>query len=141
MLQAALSYDEDALEAQLERAVKRNLLSEDCRLPTSDFRFDTTTLRSVLYDGLSRRRRRRLHRTVVDALLKLYGDDSDRIARLLSYHYHAVEDHEATLRWTVSTDGGEVVEEGPHAALLARGGLYATMYTLQAEGYRDAPEA
>ncbi|MCA9706565.1 MAG: carboxypeptidase regulatory-like domain-containing protein [Myxococcales bacterium] len=101
VLQAALSYDEDALEAQLERAVKRNLLSEDCRLPTSDFRFDTTTLRSVLYDGLSRRRRRRLHRTVVDALLKLYGDDSDRIARLLSYHYHAVEDHEATLRWSL----------------------------------------
>jgi tetratricopeptide (TPR) repeat protein len=100
LLQAALEADEDQLEKLLERAVKLHLLSEDCRSPTSDFRFDTTTLRSVLYDGLSRRRRKRLHRTVVDALLELHGDaNADRIARVLCYHYHAVEDHEATLAW------------------------------------------
>ncbi|MEM9460954.1 MAG: protein kinase [Myxococcota bacterium] len=102
VLQTALGADEDALEAQLERAVKRHLLSEECRLPASDFRFDTTTLRSVLYDSLSRRRRRRLHRRVVDALLELHRNkDSPRLARLLSYHYHAVEDPEATLHWSL----------------------------------------
>jgi len=100
LLQAALEADEDELEALLERAVKLHLLSEECRSPTSDFRFDTTTLRSVLYDGLSRRRRKKLHRTVVDALLRLHGNaNADRIARVLCYHYHAVEDHEATLSW------------------------------------------
>lgn len=100
LLQAALESDEDELEVLLERAVKLHLLSEDCRSPASDFRFDTTTLRSVLYDGLSRRKRKRLHRTVVDALLRLHGDgNTDRIARVLCYHYHAVEDHEATLSW------------------------------------------
>ncbi|MCX4245991.1 serine/threonine-protein kinase [Paraliomyxa miuraensis] len=100
LLRAATAMEEDALEVLLERAVKLNLLSEDVRSPASDFRFDTTTLRSVLYDGLSRRRRRRLHRTVVDALLRLHGDQkADRISRVLCYHYHAVEDHEETLRW------------------------------------------
>ena len=100
LLLAATSVDEDALEALLERAVKLHLLSEKVRSPGSDFRFDTTTLRSVLYDGLSRRRRRRLHRTVVDALLELHGpDEAHRVARVLCYHYHAVEDHEATLHW------------------------------------------
>lgn len=100
LLHAALEADEDQLEALLERAVKLHLLSEDVRSPASDFRFDTTTLRSVLYDSLSRRRRRRLHRKVVDALLELHGDaNADRIARVLCYHYHAVEDHEATLQW------------------------------------------
>jgi serine/threonine protein kinase/predicted ATPase len=100
LLHAALDTDEDELESQLERAVKLHLLSDDCASPASDFRFDTTTLRSVLYDGLSRRRRRRLHRKVVDALLKLHGgENADRIARVLCYHYHAVEDHEATLLW------------------------------------------
>lgn len=100
LLHAATGMNEDKLEALLERAIKLNLLSEDVRSPTSDFRFDTTTLRSVLYDGLSRRRRRRLHRNVVDALLRKHGNEkADRIARVLCYHYHAVEDHEATLRW------------------------------------------
>jgi ATP-binding cassette subfamily B protein len=31
---------------------------------------------------------------------------------------------------------GTVVEEGTHAALVAQGGLYATLFALQAEGYR-----
>ena len=31
---------------------------------------------------------------------------------------------------------GTVIEDGPHEALLAQGGLYATLFALQAEGYR-----
>ena len=31
---------------------------------------------------------------------------------------------------------GTVIEEGTHEALLARGGLYAELFALQAEGYR-----
>jgi ATP-binding cassette, subfamily B, bacterial len=32
-------------------------------------------------------------------------------------------------------DGGRVAESGDHAALLAQGGLYAELFTLQAQGY------
>ena len=31
---------------------------------------------------------------------------------------------------------GQVVEDGSHKELLERGGLYAELFTLQAEGYR-----
>jgi ATP-binding cassette subfamily B protein len=37
----------------------------------------------------------------------------------------------------VVVDGGRITEEGPHAALIARGGTYATLFNLQAEGYRE----
>ncbi|MCJ2085739.1 ABC transporter ATP-binding protein/permease [Methylobacterium sp. E-005] len=33
-------------------------------------------------------------------------------------------------------EGGQVLEEGSHAALMAHGGRYAELFTLQAEGYR-----
>jgi ATP-binding cassette subfamily B protein len=32
--------------------------------------------------------------------------------------------------------GGELVEDGTHAELVARGGLYAELFGLQAAGYR-----
>jgi len=33
-------------------------------------------------------------------------------------------------------EGGTVIEEGSHEELLARGGLYATLFNMQAGGYR-----
>jgi ATP-binding cassette subfamily B protein len=36
----------------------------------------------------------------------------------------------------VVLDGGRIVEQGSHADLLARGGLYAELYELQARAYR-----
>ncbi len=127
VLQTALGAEEDPLEAQLERAAKRHLLSEDCHLPGSDFRFETATLRSVLYDGLSRRRRRRLHRKVVDALLSLHGEDgADRIARVLCYHYDAIEDHEGTLRWGLRAAAQTLADyDHDHAELSLRRALQA----------------
>ncbi|MCH9684412.1 MAG: hypothetical protein K0V04_23460, partial [Deltaproteobacteria bacterium] len=136
LLQQAMGADEDELEAQLERATKRNLLSEQCRSPGSDFRFDTTTLRSVLYDGLSRRRRRRLHRKVVDALLAIHGEDgADRIARVLCYHYHAIEDHEGTLRWGLRAAVDTLARyDHDHAELSLRRALHASE-ALSAQGH------
>jgi hypothetical protein len=32
-------------------------------------------------------------------------------------------------------DGGQIVEDGPHAQLLAAGGLYETLWTRQAGGF------
>jgi ABC-type multidrug transport system fused ATPase/permease subunit len=33
-------------------------------------------------------------------------------------------------------DEGRIVEEGAHARLVERGGLYSELFALQAEGYR-----
>ena len=81
-LQTALAVKEEELEALLDDAVHRRLLSEEGLTPGSDFRFESATLRSVLYSSLSKRRRKRLHGAVVDAINALYGDgDAERIAK------------------------------------------------------------
>lgn len=38
----------------------------------------------------------------------------------------------------VVLDGGKIVEQGSHSALMARGGLYAELYALQARAYVEA---
>jgi ATP-binding cassette subfamily B protein len=56
----------------------------------------------------------------------------DRIAILISHRFSTVRmaDQIAVL------DGGEVVERGSHAELVGAGGRYATLFNLQARGYR-----
>jgi serine/threonine protein kinase/tetratricopeptide (TPR) repeat protein len=99
-LASAIDLPEKTLERRLEEGVTLSLLSEEGLSPGSDYRFETTTLRSVLYAELGRRRRRRLHENVVAAIGRQYaGHEPDRIAKVLAYHHHAVGDHDKTLDW------------------------------------------
>ncbi len=60
------------------------------------------------------------------------GLASDRITILISHRFSTVRmaDHIAVL------DQGRVVEQGSHDELMAAGGTYASLFTLQARGYR-----
>ncbi|HKG12611.1 MAG TPA: ABC transporter ATP-binding protein [Pyrinomonadaceae bacterium] len=55
-----------------------------------------------------------------------------RMALIISHRFSTVRMADRIL----VLDSGRVVEEGPHADLVARGGLYADLFALQAEGYR-----
>lgn len=61
-----------------------------------------------------------------------------RITLLISHRFSTVRMAERI----VVLHAGAVVESGDHSALLARGGMYATLFNLQARGYVSAdPEA
>ncbi|MFI8962619.1 ATP-binding cassette domain-containing protein [Streptomyces sp. NPDC053493] len=61
----------------------------------------------------------------------------DQITVLISHRLASVVDCDRIYVF----DSGRIVESGSHAALMASGGLYARMFTLQADGYqtRQAP--
>jgi ATP-binding cassette subfamily B protein len=55
-----------------------------------------------------------------------------RMAILISHRFSTVRMADQI----VVLDGGQVVERGSHAALLAQNGLYARLFQLQARGYQ-----
>ncbi|MEV4324020.1 ABC transporter ATP-binding protein [Microbispora rosea] len=56
-----------------------------------------------------------------------------RTSLLISHRLGAVRDADHI----VVLDGGQVAEQGTHTGLLASGGIYAHLFALQAEGYRQ----
>ncbi len=60
---------------------------------------------------------------------------SGRTAMLITHRFSTVRMADRI----VVLETGRLVEEGTHAELLAAGGRYATMFELQAQGYRESP--
>ncbi len=60
------------------------------------------------------------------------GLSDGRTAVLISHRFSSVRMADRI----VVIEGGQVVEEGTHEALLTRGGRYAELFELQAAGYR-----
>jgi tetratricopeptide (TPR) repeat protein len=98
----ALEGDEDVLDKTLEQAAMLGVLTDKGISAGSDYRFASAGTREVLYGDLSRRKRKRLHQRVVDALTRLYADaDAPRIAKVLAYHHHAMGNWETTAHWAL----------------------------------------
>ena len=87
------------LEGLIDQATRLRLLSESGVSPGNELRFSGDTLRRVLYQDMPRRRRLKAHRRVVEALEALHRDALDRLAPVLAYHYHAIDDWPRALRW------------------------------------------
>ena len=77
--------------ADIDEAVERLLQSgfiEEERASSSDqLRFSSGVVRDVLYSGISRRKRRLLHRKYAEQLEKRHGGQLDRVYPQLLHHY------------------------------------------------------
>jgi ATP-binding cassette subfamily B protein len=73
--------------------------------------------------------------TAADILDGLRGVLRSRTSLIIAHRIATVKDAD----WIVVMDQGRVIDQGTHEALLARGGLYASMVEreLQSEGLQD----
>jgi ATP-binding cassette subfamily B protein len=67
---------------------------------------------------------------------RLRAHGTDRITLLISHRFSTVR----MADWIVVLHEGSVVESGSHEMLVTQGGIYATLFHLQAKGYREGPQ-
>ena len=71
-------------------------------------------------------------RAEADLFTRIRDLAKDKTAILISHRFSTVRMADRI----VVLEGGRIVEQGSHEALLALGGRYATLFELQAQGYR-----
>ncbi|MBL8148324.1 MAG: tetratricopeptide repeat protein [Blastocatellia bacterium] len=100
-LQTVTELDEDDLLSLVETGLREHILKEEMSGREDRYVFYHSTLRKVLYERTSRRRRKKLHQQIGRKLEELYADRANKIAAELVYHYHNAEDYGHALRYAV----------------------------------------
>lgn len=96
LLKALSGFDEERMLAHIERGLRHSVLREEQDGEDDRYSFYHSTVQRVLYERLSRRRRRALHRKAA-ALLESVG----RGPAELAYHYVRGDEYEKALEYTV----------------------------------------
>lgn len=101
VLEAVTEMKESALLPILEKALKNAILQEHPSRREDRYVFAHATFRKVLYERLSKRRRKRLHLHIGNVMAQVYAERSSFIAAELARHYLAADDLEHALWYTI----------------------------------------
>ena len=83
-----LLYEGSAdIDDAVERLLQSGFIEEDRASSSDQLRFSSGVVRDVLYAGISRRKRRLLHRKYAEQLEKRHGGQLDRVYPQLLHHY------------------------------------------------------
>jgi ABC-type oligopeptide transport system substrate-binding subunit len=87
LFHATWGRDEEAALEALEDLLRHRLIEEGTGTLGRDYRFSHTMVREVVYAGMPRRRRYRLHARAGLALERLCGDRASALAGELAHHF------------------------------------------------------
>jgi serine/threonine protein kinase/tetratricopeptide (TPR) repeat protein len=99
LLAEVTEKDEDVLEKALIESSKAYLIREERGTRGDEFRFYNTTVRTVLYESLGKRQRRRQHLRVAQTIEELYRGKVSRFYGSLTYHYYAAGEWEKVIEF------------------------------------------
>ncbi len=86
-LQKVTGVDEESLVDSIDILLTANIIREVPSSTEETYKFDHTQLREVVYNSMSRSRRRLMHKKVGYALEDLYKDQIDSVVYALSRHF------------------------------------------------------
>jgi ABC-type transport system substrate-binding protein/class 3 adenylate cyclase len=93
--------DRDRLRPALSELQRLDLVVEERRRPTAEYRFRHGLVQEVAYGGLVETRRRELHRVVGDALEQLHRDAPEEVYGLLARHFSEADEPNRALEYLV----------------------------------------
>ena len=91
VLLAASSVDEDELVDSLDELLHKQIIREQS---ADVYDFSNDTMRDVLYNGISRTRRRLLHRRLARALAEVHAGELSTVCAQLAHHHEQAGDGE-----------------------------------------------
>lgn len=100
-LQAVTQLDEEELIYILETAIKHNLLDETGQHADDSYTFHHTIIQQILYESLSKRRKRQLHERVAEALQRCFASNIEKVTPQIAYHYYCAGIAEKTFEYAV----------------------------------------
>lgn len=98
-LASAVGRDPEEVDQALREAVRGGVLSARGLSADEDYRFHHAVVRQVLYESLSTEQRRRIHAAVAQAIERLHGGETERLAPALSSHYERAQDPHRAFAW------------------------------------------
>lgn len=98
LLQAVWGQGEEATLEAVDQLLRRYLIEEGIGPLARDYAFSHHKIQEVIYAGMPRRHRQRLHAVVGQTMERLYVQQIDELAGELAYHFQEGARHDAALR-------------------------------------------
>ncbi len=121
-----------AIEPDLVRLERADLITEVARLPERDYEFRHALTREAAYSSILLRTRRDLHRRAGEAIEELYADRLEEWAPVLGLHFFEADDPRALAYYTTAGDAAARLYANDEAA-----GFYAR--AIEVAGQQDTP--
>ncbi|MEM2900971.1 MAG: DUF2791 family P-loop domain-containing protein [Thermoplasmata archaeon] len=117
ILLAAIEGDEEALLDAIDELIESRLIIEESNDNREEYRFDHPTVREVVYNSLSRGKKRLLHRKVALALESVSkGKESEKVYNL-AYHFYNANEYEKALLYAQKAGERAIESFAPEDAL------------------------
>ncbi len=117
ILAKATDMSEETLLDALDELIETLLITEETSENREEYRFDHPTIREVVYNGLSRGKKRMLHRKVGLALESISkGAESEKVYNL-AYHFYNASDYEKALSYAQKAGDRATESFAPEDAL------------------------
>lgn len=108
---------EEAVVDAIDASIAANIIHEDPTSSEERYKFDHALIREVIYNGMSRSRRRLMHKRIGHTLEELNKDRINEVVFSLAHHFYEGKDAEKTLFYAIKAGEKATTSFAPEDAI------------------------
>lgn len=116
-LHSISDVSEEELIDSIDALIAANIIHEDPTSREERYRFDHTQIREVIYNGMSRSRRRLMHKKIGYIIENINKNRLDEVVYNLAHHFYEGKDTEKTLTYAIKAGEKATKAFAPEDAL------------------------